>query len=100
MLAGLRIGLQLTRQIGIVVGRAECHYRRVFGPVHCTGALSNRFGESYASTSDQSQARPGEGKNPGGGAAAFPGVAVGRDACAHDDCHLLAGDGARLRQLR
>ena len=60
-LTGFRIGLQLTRRIGIVVDSAKRHYRRVFGPAHYTGALSNRFGESYAPTSDHIQARPSEG---------------------------------------
>lgn len=99
MLAGLGIELPLIRRIGIVVARAKCPYRRVFGSARCPEVLSTWFGESYASTSDQSQARPDEGKYPGGNAAAYPGVAAGRDACAYYDCYLLAGDGERLRQL-
>ena len=50
-LMGHWIRLQLTRQIGIVMGGAKRHYRPVHGPVHCTGALRNNAGQSHAPTS-------------------------------------------------
>ena len=52
--------------------------------------LSNSSGQSYAPTSDPSQARPAAGSWPSEGRAAFAGVGDGSLVGAVDDCPVLA----------